>query len=86
MSNHTPGPWKIEDHPEPGYRYISAPERMALADVVWCMEDEDRSPECEANAHLIAAAPMMYSLLANRAESGDDEARKLIEVIGNEKV
>jgi hypothetical protein len=84
--SHTPGPWKIERHFDPGYKNISAQKHTSLAQVVWCMEDEDRSPSCEANAHLIAAAPMMYSLLANRAESGDYEARKLIEAIGNEKV
>ena len=63
MSEHTPGPWKIERHYSPGYKNISAEKHTALAQVVWCMEDEDRSPECEANAHLIAAAPELLEAL-----------------------
>jgi len=63
MSKHTPGPWEIEEHYHFGYRWISGPEHSQLAQVVWCMEDEDRSPECEANAHLIAAAPELLEAL-----------------------
>jgi hypothetical protein len=63
--SHTPGPWKIERHYDPGYKNISAQKHTALAQVVWCMEDEDRSPECEANAHLIAAAPELLDALEN---------------------
>jgi hypothetical protein len=63
MSKHTPGPWQIKRHFDPGYKFISAQKHTALAQVVWCMEDEDRSPECEANAHLIAAAPELLEAL-----------------------
>ena len=63
MSKHTPGPWEIKRHYDPGYKFISAPKHSGLAQVVWCMEDEDRSPECEANAHLIAAAPELLEAL-----------------------
>ena len=63
MTEHTPGPWEIEDHYHFSYRWISGPEHSQLAQVVWCMEDEDRSPECEANAHLIAAAPDLLEAL-----------------------
>jgi hypothetical protein len=63
MSNHTPGPWEIKRHFDPGYKNISAQKHTALAQVVWCMEDEDRSPSCEANAHLIAAAPELLEAL-----------------------
>ena len=61
--SHTPGPWEIESSFDPGYKSISAQKHTALAQVVWCMEDEDRSPECEANAHLIAAAPELLEAL-----------------------
>ena len=61
--SHTPRPWKIERHYDSGYKNISAQKHTALAQVVWCMEDEDRSPECEANAHLIAAAPELLDVL-----------------------
>ena len=63
MSKHTPGPWEIKRHFDPGYKFISAPKHSGLAQVVWCMEDEDRSPACEANAHLIAAAPDLLEAL-----------------------
>ena len=65
MTEHTPGPWEIEEHYHFGYRWISGPEHSQLAQVVWCMEDEDRSPECEANAYLIAAAPDLLEALQN---------------------
>ena len=74
MSNHTPGPWEIKRHFDPGYKFISAPKHTALAQVVWCMEDEDRSPECEANAHLIAAAPELLEALQEALDDwGFDE-------------
>jgi len=63
MSKHTPGPWEIKAHPDSCYRFISAPEHIALAQVVWRVEEEDRSPACEANAHLIAAAPELLEVL-----------------------
>ena len=65
MSKHTPGPWEIKRHFDSCYRYISAPEHIALAQVVWCVEEEERSPVCEANAHLIAAAPELLEALQN---------------------
>ena len=65
MSKHTPGPWEIEDHYHFSYRWISGPEHSQFAQVVWCMEDEDRSPSCEANAYLIAAAPDLLEALQN---------------------
>jgi len=74
MSSHTPGPWEIKRHPDPCYRYISAPKHIALAQVVWRVEEEDRSPSCEANAHLIAAAPELLWTLEKLVERvGGDE-------------
>jgi len=63
MSKHTPGPWEIKAHSDPCYRNISGPEHLALAQVVWRVEEEDRSPKCEANARLIAAAPDLLEAL-----------------------
>ena len=68
MSKHTPGPWEIKRHFDSCYRYISAPEHIALAQVVWCVEEEERSPVCEANAHLIAAAPDLLEALEELAD------------------
>lgn len=65
MNKHTPGPWEIKRHYDSCYKNISAQKHTELARVVWCMEDEDRSPECEANAYLIAAAPDLLEALQN---------------------
>ena len=73
MSNHTPGPWEIKRHYDPGYKFISAQKHSGLAQVVWCMEDEDRSPECEANAYLIAAAPELLGALQKVFEAMNDD-------------
>ena len=60
MSAHTPGPWAIDrevDADLVGHVCISAKRHGCLAQVVWKMEDDERSPGCEANARLISAAP-----------------------------
>ena len=71
MSKHTPGPWEIKRHFDPGYKFISAPTHSGLAQVVWCMEDEERSPSCEANAYLIAAAPELLEALEMMLEMSE---------------
>ena len=68
--SHTPGPWEIERSFYHGYKSISAQKHSGLAQVVWCMEDEDRSPSCEANAHLIAAAPELLEALERVKATG----------------
>ena len=73
MTEHTPGPWEIEEHYHFGYRWISGPEHSQLAQVVWCMEYEDRSPSCEANAHLIAAAPELLDALCYLLEASSGQ-------------
>ena len=65
-AQHTPGPWFIdtaitsdlEDHV-----CISAKLHGMLAQVVWRMEGAERTPTCEANARLIAAAPELLEAL-----------------------
>lgn len=65
MPKFTPGPWSID--PEglemPRSASIDAPTHGELALVVWKMDDDERSPENEANAYLIAAAPELYEAL-----------------------
>jgi hypothetical protein len=56
MSNHTPGPWRIEDHDEQGEPYengvrIDADEGPVAFDVIDC------------SAPLIAAAPELLAAL-----------------------
>lgn len=70
-TKHTPGPWELEfaDDVRKGYVGISRvrsagePYCSLLAEVVWCMNRETHSPENEANAHLIAAAPYLLKAL-----------------------
>ena len=71
MSKHTPGPWEIKPHFDPAYRHISGPKHKALAQVVWCVDEEERSPDCEANAHLIAAAPELLEALEMMLEMSE---------------
>ena len=78
MSSHTPAPWfidpnvKKEDH----YINISSQEHIGLATAVWRMDGDERTPECEANARLIAAAPELLNLaeLVINLDSPEDMA------------
>lgn len=65
MSSFTPGPWRISASclRDECYVGISSNKHTDFAEVVWRMIDEDRSPQCEANAHLIAAAPDLLEAL-----------------------
>lgn len=61
---HTPGPWSIHHDVSSldGHVLIDSSKHGALAQVVWKMEDDERTPECEANARLIAAAPELLEV------------------------
>ena len=67
-SKHTPGPWwlGVSEHGR-HFRAVDAKGHGELATVVWLMDDDDLycapSPECEANARLIAAAPDLLEAL-----------------------
>lgn len=53
-AKHTPGPWRVEAHPNPGFlNFIKASKSTVIAETV-----------DEANAKLIAAAPDLASLLS----------------------
>ena len=99
MSKHTPGPWWL-DHGDDVNLFnhvgISAETHELLAQVVWRLDDDKSTPECEANARLIAAAPdlldalqtMPQSLSNTEQEWWDwiDKARKAIDkATGEEK-
>ena len=60
-AKHTPGPWALDFGPDDVG--ISAEEHGLLAQVVWKMDDDERSDTCEANARLIAASPDLLELL-----------------------
>ena len=61
-TNHTPAPWTLGKL-DSCYIEINAPRHAAFASVVYKMDGDDRSPECEANARLIAAAPELLEAL-----------------------
>jgi hypothetical protein len=69
------GPWEIgiDELGEqlPGFVPINACGHGSLALVVWVMEDDKRTPECEANAHLIAAAPDLFEALEELCKGFD---------------
>lgn len=70
-TEHTPGPWFLDSAPDvdlPNHVGISSDKHDLLAQVVWKMEDDERTPMCEANASLIAAAPDLLAA-AYRAAS-----------------
>jgi hypothetical protein len=74
-AKHTPGPWWIETGPDVdliNHVGISADDHSMLAQAVWKMDDDERSPMCEANAHLIAAAPDLLDALQSIVASAED--------------
>ena len=83
-TKHTPGPWLIS-----GSMTRSIEARISddlIQEVAACgptLADNGYGQQQEANARLIAAAPVMYSLLEKRAECGDDEAKAILEEIDN---
>jgi len=81
MSEYTKGPWFTSNYSN---RVIQAAIDGELETVCELPEWLDEfQAERNANAHLIAAAPLMHLLLAMRANSGDNIACELIEAIKN---
>lgn len=62
MTTHTPGPWRVNSVGPARFIYDSTPEGWAVADV---KTFHGRHPEgqSEANARLIAAAPLLLAAL-----------------------
>lgn len=85
--NHTPGPWVIDTQELgeclKGHVPISSKLHGGLAQVVWRMEDDERTPRCEANAHLIASAPEMLKALQRLTHpaADDEDLEYALEVI-----
>lgn len=72
MSKHVPGPWSLGAPEVVGkglFVPVHAEHHGELATVVWRMEDDhfDNLPSssCEANAHVIVAAPELLESLTN---------------------
>ena len=59
----TPGPWTFHE-PFAGFSKISGPDCQLIFGIAAGGPDEKQDDEtCEANAHLIAAAPDLYEAL-----------------------
>jgi hypothetical protein len=70
---HTPGPWTLDDFgPNSGniYRGEIDAKNSRIADLMDCFDNGGMTPEqWVANAHLIAAAPLMYEALSELVNS-----------------
>lgn len=71
MSKHAKAPWAMGGN-DGSFVDIDSPDHGALAKVVWCMNDDKNagrsSPDCEANARLIAAAPDLLAAAIHALE------------------
>lgn len=71
MKHPLKGPWTLEmewfGDDLPHHIPVSADGHMGFAQVVWVMEDDARmgkkSPDCEARARLLVAAPLLLEAL-----------------------
>ena len=84
MSAHTPGPWIYVRRDE--WSHSVATQHGELPDGspnYWTVAsiNKNREPEHEANARLIAAAPLMYEFVASAAAGGDNKALAIMESI-----
>ena len=63
MSKHTPGPWAVGARRGDDWdSVIYLPDAPHL-EICQCFHDPQDTDVCTANAHLIAAAPIMYEAL-----------------------
>jgi hypothetical protein len=79
MSKHTPGPWVWDDDGAT----LRGPRNMKVlqdGEGLWNLWNSATLKDGmgEANARLIAVAPMMYEYIASSASNGCAEAKKLI--------
>ena len=87
-AQHTPGPWTVAAFDG---RAVGAPHShivgtdgrpVAYASAGRMNEaDLNGAGEASANARLIAAAPTLYDFVARISQSGDNEARQILEAI-----
>lgn len=74
---HTPGRWTARRMHTGGFDIFDERGR----DVVTVYGGGVGTESREANARLIAASPAMYDYVASKADAGDEEALKIVEVI-----
>jgi len=73
VSKHTPGPWALEPA-SMGFGGVYGPDGEIVFALAYARPDERPEAECEANAHLIAAAPEMLEALREALEYFDGKA------------
>ena len=85
MSKHTPGPWRIgnlasyDGYTGQPYRNVWAGQGEAATVVARAIRSEGvMTNDVDADARLIAVAPMMYEYIVSSASNGCAEAKKLI--------
>lgn len=74
-AKHTPGPWQVAGPSAKGYLVVQGAKGNGVALILMDSDDE------EADARLIAAAPLMYDYIASSASNGCAEAKKILEAI-----
>lgn len=80
---HTPGPWHDTGLPDSYARAIVADGPHGICTLPRFSDNKLERLEQEANARLITASPTMYEYIAKRAALGDNEAKQLLEVLGD---
>jgi hypothetical protein len=73
----TPGPWIINAG---DYGHAIAVGGKSIA-AVWPESIDGTGLPHEANAHLIAASPIMAEYIAIQAEKGDEDAARILAII-----
>ena len=61
--NHTPGPWKLDEHQNDAYHLVGARQDYSDESLIFRMDCNVASQETDANACLIAAAPELLEAL-----------------------
>jgi hypothetical protein len=69
--NHTPGPWKLDEHQNDAYHLVGARQDYSDESLIFRMDCNVASQETDANACLIAAAPELLEALHNLVSAVD---------------
>jgi len=70
-NKHTPGPWVVTPHPEPGVDVFAVGELMGGEEFQYGLSHTVCYQNAEANARLISAAPEMLEALERIARPHD---------------
>lgn len=68
-AQHTPGPWTFYTEPQPNGCPIVGAKGLMVAMLAHSINHDDQRDTAIANAHLIAAAPMLLAVVQELEES-----------------